>query len=301
LKDNTDIELRGIIPSMITPFASDGSVSEPEMRRLTEHLISAGVHGLNPLASTGEIAYLDEAECRDIIRIVVNQANGRVPVVAGVTGFSTRQLVRAGRAAKAAGADALLAIMTTYFPLRRDGIVDHLRALAEDVGLPIVLYNNPKYSNADLAPDLVAELSTIDQIRYIKDASGITGRVLSIRETARNPFGVFSASAHIPTTVLWLGGVGWMAGPACLVPEASVRMYEAARAGDWTTAMSIQTCLWPLNELFQKHGLARCIKGGLAAQGFDVGVPRPPQHPLGPDGLAELTRALDAVSEGMTR
>ena len=269
------------------------------MRRVTEHLISAGVHGLNPLASTGEIAYLEEKECQDIIRIVVEQADGRVPVVAGVTGVSTQQMVREGRAAKTAGADALLVIMTTYFPLQRSKIVEHVRTLAISAELPIVLYNNPKYCNADLTPELVAELSNIDQVRYIKEASGITGRVLSIQERARSPFGVFSASAHIPTAVLWLGGVGWMAGPACLVPEASVRMYEAACEGDWITAMAVQKRLWPLNELFQKHGLARCIKGGLNMQGFDVGVPRPPQHPLSSEGLAELRIALDVVSEGL--
>jgi 4-hydroxy-tetrahydrodipicolinate synthase len=106
---------------------------------------------------------------------------------------------------------------------------------------------------------------------------------------------VFSASAHIPACVMLIGGVGWMAGPACLVPRQSVELYNLCRAGSWAAAMDLQRRLWALNQAFAKYNLAACIKGGLELQGYAVGEPLPPQSPLSPEGVEEVRRALAAV------
>jgi 4-hydroxy-tetrahydrodipicolinate synthase len=106
---------------------------------------------------------------------------------------------------------------------------------------------------------------------------------------------VFAASAHIPACVMLIGGVGWMAGPACVAPRQSVRLYETCRRGDWSAAMDEQRPLWALNQAFAKYNLAACIKGGLALQGYDVGAPLPPQAPLLPEGIVEVKRALAAI------
>ena len=106
---------------------------------------------------------------------------------------------------------------------------------------------------------------------------------------------VFAASAHIPACVMLIGGVGWMAGPACVVPRQSVELYDLCRAGSWGAAMDRQRRLWALNQAFAKYNLAACIKGGLELQGYAVGAPLPPQAPLPPEGVEELRQALAAV------
>jgi 4-hydroxy-tetrahydrodipicolinate synthase len=106
---------------------------------------------------------------------------------------------------------------------------------------------------------------------------------------------VFAASAHIPACVMLIGGVGWMAGPACVAPRQSVELYELCRRGDWKAAMQRQRPLWRLNQAFAKHNLAACIKGGLALQGYEVGAPLPPQSPLSPQGIEEVRGALRAI------
>ena len=107
--------------------------------------------------------------------------------------------------------------------------------------------------------------------------------------------GVFAASAHIPTCVMVIGGVGWMAGPACLIPRQSVELYEACRKGDWDEAMRLQRPMWELNHAFAKYNLAACIKGGLELMGYGVGAPLPPQAPLSPQGIEDVRGALAAL------
>ena len=106
---------------------------------------------------------------------------------------------------------------------------------------------------------------------------------------------VFSASAHIPACVMLIGGAGWMAGPACVVPRQSVQLYDTCRRGDWTVALELQRSLWTLNEAFAKYNLAACIKGALEMQGYPVGAPLPPQAPLSAGGIEDVKRALAAI------
>ena len=125
-----------------------------------------------------------------------------------------------------------------------------------------------------------------------KDASSDTGRLLSIINAVGDRIKVFSASAHIPACVMLIGGVGWMAGPACVVPRQSVQLYDACRAGRWDEAMQLQKKLWRMNRVFAKHNLAACIKGGLELQGYDVGPPLRPQAPLSEAGRVEVKAIL---------
>ena len=142
-----------------------------------------------------------------------------------------------------------------------------------------MLYTNPNFQRSDLSLDTIARLAEHPRIRYIKDASSNTGRLLSIMQRAPT-MSVFSASAHIPAAVMLIGGVGWMAGPACIVPRQSVKLYDLCRAGRWSEAMALQRELWRINEAFARFNLAACIKAGLQTQGYDVGDPVPPQTAL---------------------
>jgi 4-hydroxy-tetrahydrodipicolinate synthase len=282
----------GVFPYLVSPVGPDGRVIEGELRRLVDHLVAAGVQGLTPLGSTGEFAYLDAAQKRRVVEVVVEQAAGRVPVVAATT---TAEAIRQAGEWAAIGADGLLAIMEAYFPVPEAGVVSYFRAVADAADLPVVLYTNPTFQRSDLSLPAIEALSRHPRICYIKDASSNTGRLLSILNRTEGRMEVFAASAHVPAAVMLIGGVGWMAGPACAIPRESVRLYELCRDGRWAEAMALQRPLWRLNELFAAHSLAACIKGALQLQGFAVGDPLPPQAPLSEAGREAVAEALAAV------
>ena len=282
----------GVFPYLVSPLSESGEVKADVLARLCDDLIAAGVHGLTPLGSTGEFAYLNWPQRRRIVEVVVAAAKGRVPVVAGVAATTIADGVLQAREMERLGCDGILAILEAYFPVTDEGVFAYFKAIAEAVALPVVLYTNPNFQRSDLSLPVIDRLSRIPNVRYIKDASYNTGRLLSIINRVEGRMQVFSASAHIPACVMLIGGVGWMAGPACLVPRRSVELYDLCRRGDWQQAMQLQRSLWAINQVFAKHNLAACIKGGLQLQGYDVGNPLPPQAPLSQEGVEEVRRVL---------
>ncbi|HEX9144826.1 MAG TPA: dihydrodipicolinate synthase family protein [Candidatus Binatia bacterium] len=289
------VDFHGVFPYLVSPIDFSGEVKGDVLARLCGDLINAGVHGLTPLGSTGEFAYLSWEQRRRIVEVVVASAQARVPVVAGVASTTIADAVSQARAYESIGCNGILAILEAYFPLSDEGVFAYFKAIAEAVTLPVVLYTNPNFQRSDLSLPVIERLSHIPNIRYIKDASSNTGRLLSIINKVEGRMKVFSASAHIPACVMLIGGVGWMAGPACVAPRQSVQLYDLCRRGSWTEAMELQRSLWRVNEAFAKYNLAACIKGGLDLQGYPVGAPLPPQAPLPPEGIEEVRRALIAI------
>lgn len=290
------MSLHGVFPYLVSPTSAEGEVNASVLGDLVEHLVAQGVHGLAPLGSTGEFAYLSNAQRLQVVRATVDANRGRVPVVAGVASTSIHDAVAQTKALVEAGVDGILAILEAYFPVKDAGVEAYFRAIAEAAGgRPVVLYTNPQFQRSDLTLPVIERLSHVDNIRYIKDASTNTGRLLSIIERTRGRMEVFSASAHIPACVLLIGGVGWMAGPACIIPRQSIELYDAARAGDWNRVMDLQRPLWRVNEIFAKYSIASCIKGALQLQGFDVGDPIAPQEPLSEAARAEIAEVLASV------
>ncbi len=285
----------GVFPYLVSPVDPSGEIMSEVLERLCNDLIAAGVHGLTPLGSTGEFAYLSWAQRRRVAEVVVKAARGRVPVVAGVAATTIGDAVFQAREMQRLGCDGILAILEAYFPIPDDGVHAYFKSIAEAVSLPVVLYTNPNFQRSDLSLTVIERLSRIPNIGYIKDASNNTGRLLSIINRVEGRLEVFAASAHIPAAVMLIGGKGWMAGPACIVPRQSVELYEHCRRGDWNQAMALQRRLWGLNEVFARYNLAACIKGGLELQGYVVGAPLPPQAPLSPAGIEEVRGALASV------
>lgn len=285
----------GVFPYLVSPVDAAGGIKGEVLARLCDDLIKAGVHGLAPLGSTGEFAYLAWAQRRRVVEVVVKAAAGRVPVVAGVGSTTIADAVMQAREFERLGCDGILAILEAYFPIAEEGVFSYFKAIAEAVSLPVVIYTNPNFQRSDLSLAVIDRLSHIPNIRYIKDASFNTGRLLSIVNRVEGRMQVFAASAHIPACVMMIGGVGWMAGPACVAARQSVELYELCRKGDWSAAMERQRPLWKLNEAFAKYNLAACIKGALELQGYAVGTPLPPQSPLSPEGVEEVKRALVAI------
>ena len=290
-------DFHGVFPYLVSPVDASGQIRTDVLGRLCDHLIKSGVHGLTPLGSTGEFAYLNNAQRRAVVQTAIEAAKGRVPVVAGVASTSTSDAVAQARAYQKLGADGILAILEAYFPLGDAQVESYFRAIADAVDIPVVIYTNPQFQRSDLSLDCVARLSAHPRIQYIKDASTNTGRLLSIMNRCGDSIRVFSASAHIPAAVMLIGGVGWMAGPACIVPRQSVRLYDLCRAEKWPEALRLQRELWRINEAFARFNLAACIKAGLQIQGYAVGDPVPPQAAFS----AEERKAVEAILADIAR
>jgi 4-hydroxy-tetrahydrodipicolinate synthase len=288
-------DFHGVMPYLVSPIDAGGAVMDDVLRRLCVHLIDQGMTGLVPLGSTGEFAYLNAAQKRRVIDVTIEAAGGRVPVIAGVAATTIADAVEQAKYAARAGADGILAILEAYFPLSEAQIESYFAAIAACTDLPVVIYTNPNFQRADLSIASIVRLSKIPTIRVLKDASTNTGRLLTIINAVGDDLDVFAASAHIPAAVMLIGGKGWMAGPACVVPRQSLELYELCRAGKWAEAMVLQRELWRINELFARYSLAGCIKAGLEAQGFAVGAPLPPQSPLGDGPRSEIAAALRRV------
>src|SRR5436190_3920867 len=284
-------DFHGVFPYLVSPIDSSGQIRENVLARLCDDLIAAGVHGLTPLGSTGEFAYLNAAQRTAVVQTTIEAAKGRVPVIAGVASTSTADAVAQAKAYQKLGASGILAIMEAYFPISDVGIEAYFRAIADAVDIPVVIYTNPQFQRSDLTLDVIERLAAHPRIGYIKDASTNTGRLLSIINRCGDSIKVFSASAHIPAAVMLIGGVGWMAGPACLIPRQSVELYDLCNAGCWDAALALQRRLWRLNEAFARYNLAACIKAGLAIQGYVVGDPILPQTALS----ADYRKAVEAV------
>jgi 4-hydroxy-tetrahydrodipicolinate synthase len=276
-------DFHGVFPYLVSPIDASGKIRESVLARLCDDLIKQGVHGLTPLGSTGEFAYLNSEQRTAVVRTAIEAAQKRVPVVAGVVSTSTADAVAQAKAYQKLGADGILAILEAYFPLPDTGVEAFFRAIADAVDIPVVIYTNPQFQRSDLSLDVIARLASHPRIGYIKDASTNTGRLLSIINCCGDAIKVFSASAHIPAAVMLIGGVGWMAGPACIIPWQSVELYNLCKHQRWDDAMVLQRKLWRINEVFARYNLAACIKAGLAIQGYDVGDPVPPQAPLSVD------------------
>src|SRR5436309_7420230 len=263
-------DFHGVFPYLVSPVDASGQIRERVLGRLCDDLIKSGVHGLTPLGSTGEFAYLNGAQRAAVVQTTIEAAKRRVPVIAGVVSTSTADAVAQARAYQKLGADGILAILEAYFPLSEIQVEAYFRAIADAVDIPVVIYTNPNFQRSDLTLDVIARLATHSRIGYIKDASTNTGRLLSIINRCGDSIKVFSASAHIPAAVMLIGGVGWMAGPACLIPRQSVELYSLCAAARWDEALALQRRLWRLNEASARFNGATCTEGGLGVSGYGV-------------------------------
>jgi len=284
-------DFHGVFPYLASPITPDGAIKIDVLATLCDDLIKAGVHGLTPLGSTGEFAYLGGEQRTAVVKTTVQAAAKRVPVLAGVASTSTADAVAQAKSYQALGADGILAILEAYFPVKDAQVEAYFRAIADAIDIPVVIYTNPNFQRSDLTLDVIARLAEHPRIVGIKDASNNTGRLLSIINRCGDNMQVFAASAHIPAAVMLIGGKGWMAGPACIVPRQSVRLYELCKAARWDEAIALQKKLWRVNEVFARFNLAACIKAGLQIQGYAVGDPVPPQTPL----TAEERKVVEGV------
>lgn len=287
----------GVFAYTVTPIDGAGAIRKPVLRQVCDDLIGKGVHGLTPLGSTGEVAYLNDRQRQIVVETVVEAAASRVPVVPGVASTSTADAVEKAKQYERAGVAGVVAVLESYFPLTEAEAESYFLAIADAVTVPVIIYTNPNFQRFDLSVDAIERLSNHANIIGLKDASTNTGRLLSVINRCSNRLNVFAASSHIALSVMMLGGKGWFAGPACVLPREIVALYDLCMREQWNEAKALQKELWRFNELFAKYNLAACVKAAMQAQGYDVGEPIPPQTPLSPQARSEIIRALQDIGQ----
>ncbi len=238
----------GVLPAIITPFKRNSAMDLDiqGLKRNIDFLVSRGIHGIVPCGSTGESATLTFEEHEKVIEVVVNDVNGRIPVLAGTGSNNTAEAVRLTKAAKNIGADGVLVISPYYNKPNRSGLIKHYTKLA-DLDLPVVMYNVPGRTGQNLEPDLVAELAQHPNIVAIKEASGNIGQISRIiEETQDEDFCVISGDDNITLPIMALGGAGIISVAANVDPARMVAMYEAMKSCDYQKALVLHYALSPL-------------------------------------------------------
>jgi 4-hydroxy-tetrahydrodipicolinate synthase len=241
-------QLTGSIVALVTPMHEDGSVDYPALRRLIDWHIAEGTDCLGVVGTTGESPTVDVEEHCEIIRVTVEQAAGRVPVMAGCGANSTKEAIELARYAKGVGADSQLQVVPYYNKPTQEGQYRHFKAIAEATGdLPMVLYNVPGRTVADMAHDTVLRLAQVPGIVGIKEATGNIERAQWLIKEAPQGFAIYSGDDPTAVALMLCGGQGNISVTANVAPRQMHELCVAAIAGDARKAMQIQLALMPLH------------------------------------------------------
>lgn len=285
--------IHGIIAYPITPFGADGGVDTAVLASLIEKLLAAGVHAIAPLGSTGEAAYLTEAEFDSVVDTTVNAVDHRVPVIVGAGDLTTANTVRRAGYAQRAGADAVMILPVSYWKLTPREIARHYATVAAALDIPIMAYNNPATSGIDMSPELLVQMFTeIDNLTMVKESTGELDRMVRLKELTGDALPFYNGSNPLILDALAAGASGWCTAAPNLRPQPCLELYAATQAGDYATAKDIYDDLAPLLRFIVAGGLPTTVKAGLELLGTKVGQPRPPLLPLEQDGIDELRSLL---------
>ena len=292
--------LHGVLTALATPFAPDGQIDTTALRRLVDRNIDGGVHGVVACGSTGEFAALSNAERRLVVETVVDQAAGRVPVVAQTGATSTAEAIDLTRHAKAVGAAVAMVVAPYYEPLTVAETVHYLRSVAGAVEIPIMLYNLPGATGVNLTPETVGQLAReVENIRYIKDTSADFAQAGQLIHNHADVISTFVGWDSLMLASLVEGAAGVMAGTANVMPAQLVSVYRAVSDGDLERAQTEWAQLYPLMDAIMSAPFVPAIKSSLKALGFEAGSPRGPVLDLDAATAAEiaaLARALPQLS-----
>jgi 4-hydroxy-tetrahydrodipicolinate synthase len=292
---------RGIIPAMVTPIDKEGRINESALRKLTNHLIDGGVHGLFPVGSQGEFFSLTFELKKEAIRIVVDETRNRIPVYAGTGAVTTREAIETTKMAQELGVSAV-SVITPYFlvPGQKELIL-HYTAIAKACpDLPILLYSNPDRTQVPFPTSTVLELAAIDNIIGIKDSSGdmsLTGEY--IRLTRGMNFHVLMGRDTLIYAALCYGAAGSICATGNVDPRVPVEIYEAFIVGDHKRALEAQFRLAPLRIAFGLGTFPVVIKEALTMIGIEAGPAILPVGPLTPENREKLRNVL--VDMGMIK
>ena len=285
--------ITGSIVALVTPMHPDGAIDWSALARLIEYHIESGTAGLGVVGTTGESPTLTVPEHCEVIRFAVEQAGGRIPVVAGTGGNSTHEAIELTVSAAEAGADYSLSVTPYYNKPTQQGLFEHFQAVARSVNLPIILYNVPGRTGCDLLNDTVVKLSQIDNIVAIKDATGDVARVAALIEAVPDGFAVFSGDDATALELMRRGGHGNVSVTANIAARDMAAMCNLALTGEWEAAAEIDARLSELNDLLFIEANPIPVKWTMAQRGMIEEGIRLPLTTLSEPCRGDLERALE--------
>jgi 4-hydroxy-tetrahydrodipicolinate synthase len=293
----TKIPFKGVFTALATPFRG-GALDEAAMTVLIERQIAAGVHGLVPVGTTGESATLSGDEHRRVVKLTVEVAAGRVPVIAGAGSYSTAEAIELADHARQAGADAALIVTPYYNRPSQEGLFRHFEAIARAVDLPIVVYNVPSRTSVDIANDTLARLAKLPNVIGIKDATGDMGRASQQRLACGHDWLMLSGDDPSALGYMAHGGHGCISVTANVTPGPCARFYDACLAGDWAGALALQDRLIRLHKALFLDASPAPTKFALARLGLCSDETRLPIAPCAEAVKDEILAAM-AEAEGL--
>jgi len=285
----------GVGTAIVTPFTKTLALDEDGVRRLARRQIDEGVHFLVPCGTTGESPTLSEDERTRIVQICVEEARGRVPVLAGAGGYDTREVIHAARSMERAGANGLLSVTPYYNKPTPDGLVQHYKAIAESTPLPIVVYNVPGRTGCNVDPATLVKLAAIPNIVGVKEASGNIQQMSEICGAVPPDFIVLSGDDAITLPLMAIGGRGVISVASNEVPRQMSQMVEAAERGDFAAARKIHAALLPLMLINFVESNPIPVKAAMAAMGLLEETYRLPMVPPRPESRSKIVAVLNAA------
>lgn len=289
-------ELNGVLSALVTPFDKDGAFDAGLMRQVVDRNINGGVDAVVAGGGTGEWAWLTESERLELFDVVIEQTNGRVPVVAQTGAMSASQAVRISKAAEKAGADIIMLAAPYYEPLTLAEMIRYIKTVATSVELPVMIYNNPGAFGMNLTADDIGRLGhDVENIRYVKDSSKDWEQALHILRYHHEHLSLIMGWDSFSFSALLEGAVGVMAGVANVIPEELSTVVRALRAGDIDKARQEWIRIFPVVDLLVNIPFVQGVKAGMGMAGLPVGLPREPLAELPADDAKRLATALNAI------
>lgn len=289
----------GLSAFPITPADEAGRVDTAALRGLVRRLTDARVDSIGLLGSTGSYPYLDRAERRRAIEAVVDEVGGRTPVLAGIGALRTDDAVRFGQDARAAGATAVLLAPVSYTPLLDREVFTHFSTVADAVGLPLCIYNNPSTTHFTFSPSLIAQLSQVPNIRAVKnpapDASAVAAHLAELRAQVPDGFALGYSVDMNAAEALLAGGDAWYSVVAGLFPTPVLAMVRAVQAGDAVEARRLNLWMRPMWDLFAAHTSLRVMYAAANQLGLCRTAPPRPILPLDEAAQHQVAAVLDAM------
>lgn len=290
----------GVIPSFPTPTFPDGSANRAAISRLVDGLVAAGVDGLVPVGGTGEFTALSPGARADAVGAVVEAAAGRAPVIAGILSPGLGEAIEAGREFVRRGADAVMPVVPFYVRSTQAGVRDYFAAFREQVPVPVMLYDIPRFTNMTLEPETIARMAEDGSIDGIKTCNGDFSWFLELVHAAGDTLSILSGEDRLCPLHVALGATGGVLASATLVPGPWREIVALAAGGRLTEAVAMQRRLWRLFDVMYRETNPGPLKTALAELGLDAGAPRLPLLPPDEATLAELRAVLAELrSEGL--
>nr|WP_199002213.1 dihydrodipicolinate synthase family protein [Flavobacterium sp. ASV13] len=287
--------LKGIIAYPITPFDQEEKVDILLYKKLLERLVVSGSHAVAPLGSTGVMPYLTDEEKEAITEATLQQVNNRVPVLVGVSNLTTDKTIYHAKFAEKAGASAVMIIPMSYWKLTDDEIVKHYDAVARQISIPIMAYNNPATGGVDMSPALLKRLLEIPNVTMIKESTGDVQRMHYLKRELGEDVAFYNGSNPLALAAFSAGASGWCTAAPNLIPELNLNLYQAIQNNDLQEAQKVFYKQLNLLKFIVNKGLPRTIKAGLKIQGIEGGFLRSPLKPLTENEIAEFKLILKEV------